>query len=205
VVAVLQIIVPAELIMDGVVDIPKVGDRVDYAIQFYPGEKYLHPECSNDVVARVEQLNAGRLSAEWTDPDGQLHPGTYSLLLHGDGWCAYFSSTSPYEGTVQLAGSFQADWPGVIPFEARIAGTVARRQLITRTSSPDADGRHTEGSTDTLGPLREDQTGFRSGLVPVVPIPSDPRGWHSSMIPPQDGPWVREAGILVSRVVATST
>ena len=201
---ILQIIVPAELIMDGIVNIPQIGDRVDYAIQFYQAEPCLHPEYSNDVVARVEVLNEGRLSAEWTDPYGQIHPGTYSMLLHGDGWCAYFLSTCPYEGTVQLSGSFEADWPGVIASEAQVAGRVARRQLITRTSSPDAAGRHTEGWIDTLGPLSEGQTGFRDGLVPVVPIPPDPRGWHSAMIPPRDGPWVREAGILVSVTVAAS-
>ncbi|MGW4332204.1 hypothetical protein ACWEK5_05185 [Rhodococcus koreensis] len=197
----LRIKLPAELIMDGVVNIPQVGDRVDYAVQFYQASS-IHPEYSNDVVARVQQLNNGRLSAEWTDPHGQVHPGTYSMLLHGDGWCAYFLSTRPYEGTVQLAGSFEADWSGVIPTEAQVAGTVTSRQLITRTSSPNPDGRHTEGWTDTLGPVPEGQTGFRDGLVPVVPIPPDPRGWHSAMVPPRDGPWIREAGILVGLTVA---
>lgn len=188
--------------MDGIVDIPQVGDRVDYALQFYEAQPWIHPETSNDVVARVESLNEGRLSAEWTDPYGQVHPGTYSMLLHGDGWSAYFLSTRFYEGTAELAGSFEADWSGVIPAEAQVAGTVARCQLITRASSPDAEGRHIDGWTDTLGPVPEGQTGFRDGLVPVLPMPPDPRGWHSPMIPPRDGPWVREAGVLVDLEVA---
>ncbi|NKS17747.1 hypothetical protein GS490_15620 [Rhodococcus hoagii] len=172
----LQIIVPAELILDGAADIPKVGDRVDYAIQFYLSgwyEQCLPPEYSNDVVVRVEQLNSGRPAPAWTDPYGQPHPKTYPMLLHGDGWCAYFSSPHLEHGMVQLTGSFEADWPGVIPSEAMVAGTVTDRQLITRTSSPDADGRHTQGWVDSLGTMGEGQTGFQSGLVPAVPIPSD--------------------------------
>ncbi|TJZ78634.1 hypothetical protein FCG67_09180 [Rhodococcus oryzae] len=200
----LRIIVPEDLIMDGTIDIPQVGDHVDYALQFYRAEPWIHPETSNDVVALVEPLNEGRLSVEWTDPYGRVHPGTYSLLLHGDDWTAYFLSRHLYEGTVHLVGSFEADWPGVIPSDARVAGTVTRCQLITRTSSPDAEGRHTEGWTDSLGPLRDGQTGFLDGLVPMVPMPPDAREWGSPMVPPPDGPWIREAGILVDLEVATS-
>ncbi|OUS95095.1 hypothetical protein CA951_13580 [Rhodococcus sp. NCIMB 12038] len=108
----LRITVPGELIMDGIVGIPQVGDRVDYTIQFYEARPWIHPETSNDVVARVESLSEGELSAGWTDPHGRVHPGTYSMLLHGDGWSAYFLSTHFYEGTAELAGSFEADWPG---------------------------------------------------------------------------------------------
>ncbi len=192
----LRIVVPEELIMDGVVDIPSVGDYVEYAIAFRQADASTSPGFCTDVEARVEQLNEGRLSQDWIDSSGQNHPGTYAMLLYGDRWCAYFRSTAPYEGDVQLAGVLEADWAGVIPVEAQVAGTVEGRQLITRTSPPDADGRHRAG-VDVLGPVREGQTGFRSGLVPETPIPADPRGWHSAMIPPRDGPWVREVGILV--------
>ena len=85
----------------------------------------------------------------------------------------------------------------MLPAEAQVAGTVTRCRLITRVSVPEADGRHTQGWTDTLGPVRDGQTGFRLGLVPATPVPADPRGWHSPMIPPRDGPWTREAGVLV--------
>lgn len=192
----LRIIVPEELIMDGVVDIPSVGDYVEYTIAFRQAGAATPPRFCTDVEARVEQLNEGRLSQDWIDSCGQNHPGTYAMLLYGDRWCAYFRSTTPYEGVVQLSGVFEADWAGVIPAEAQVAGTVVDRQLITRTSSPDTDGRHRVG-VDVLGPVREGQSGFRSGLVPEIPIPADPRGWRSAMIPPRDGPWVREIGILV--------
>ena len=76
------------------------------------------------------------------------------MLLYGDRWCAYFRSTALYEGVVQLSGVFEADWAGVVPVEAQVAGTVAGRQLITRTSSPGIDGRHRTG-VDVLGPVRE--------------------------------------------------
>ncbi|BAH56042.1 hypothetical protein ROP_pROB01-05430 (plasmid) [Rhodococcus opacus B4] len=182
----LRIIIPEELIMDGIVGIPQVGDSVDYTLQFYEAQPWINPEASNDVVALVEPLNEGRLSAEWTDPNGHVHPGTYSMMVHGDGWRAYFLSTRLYEGTAQLVGSFEADWPGVLPSEAQVAGTVARCQLITRTNSTDAEGRSTEGWADTLGPVPEGQTGFR--------------------IPSQDCPTprVREIGILVDLAVTTS-
>ncbi|WP_138998453.1 hypothetical protein [Rhodococcus zopfii] len=150
----LRIIVPEELIMDGVVDIPQVGDRVEYAVRFDQATPRMHPENTNDVVARVEQLNGGRLS-EWTDPYGQIHPGTYPMLLHGGGWRAYSTSTSLYEGTVQLAGSFEADRPGTIPSAAQAAGTTVGRQLITRASRLESEGRHAGGRIDTLGALRE--------------------------------------------------
>lgn len=45
--------------MDGMVDIPQVGDRVDYTVQFYEAQPWIHPETSNDVVARVESLSEG--------------------------------------------------------------------------------------------------------------------------------------------------
>ncbi len=192
----LRIIVPEELIMDGVVDIPNVGDYVEYAIACRQAGASTPPGFCTDVEARVELLNEDRLSADWIDSYGQNHPGAYAMLLYGDRWCAYFRSTAPYEGVVQLSGVFEANWAGVIPVEAQVAGTVVGRQLITRTSSCDADGRHRAG-VDVLGPIREGQTGFRSGLVPETPIPADPRGWHSAMIPPRGGPWVREVGILV--------
>lgn len=189
--------------MDGIVDIPQVGDSVDYALQFHETQPWTNPETSNDLVVQVEQLNGGRLSAEWTDPCGQVQPGTYAMLLHGDKWSAYLLSPSLYEGAVRLVGCLEADWPGVIPAEAQVAGTVARCQLITRVSLPDMEGRHTERWTDTLGPVPEGKTGFRLGLVPVVPIPPDPQGWHSPMIPPRDSPWIREAGVLVELEVAS--
>ncbi len=169
---------------------------------FDQAEPRMHPEYTNDVVARVEQLNGGRLS-EWTDPYGQIHPGTYPMLLRGDGWRAYSTSTSLYEGTVQLAGSFEADGPGTIPSAAQVAGTTVGRQLITRTSRLESEARHAGGRIDTLGSLREGQTGFRSGPVPVVPVSPDPRGWYSAMVPPRERPWIREVGILVSLAVAT--
>jgi hypothetical protein len=85
VVTTLRIIVPEDLVMDGTIDIPQVGDHVDYALQFYLAEPWIHPETSNDVVALVEPLSEGRLSAAWTDPYGRVHPGTYSLRLGAGG------------------------------------------------------------------------------------------------------------------------
>jgi hypothetical protein len=197
VVTTLRIVVPEDLIMDGIVGIPRIGDRVDYTLQFYEARPWIHPEMSNEVTARVEQLNGGRCSADRVDPDGRIRVGSYSMLLHSNGWCAYFVSSRLYEGTAQCAGWFEADWPGVLPAEAQVAGTVTRCRLITRVSVPDADGRHTQGWTDTLGPVPDGHTGFRLGLVPATPVPADPRGWHSAMIPPRDGSWTREAGVLV--------
>lgn len=95
--------------MDGVVDIPRIGDRVDYTLQFHEARAWIHPEMSNEVTARVEQLNNGRCSADWVDPDGRIRAGSYSMLLHGDRWCAYFLSSRLYAGTAQCAGWFEAD------------------------------------------------------------------------------------------------
>ena len=63
----LLIIVPEELIMDGVVDIPRVGDYVEFAIAFRQADASTSPGFCTDVEARVEQLNEGRLSADWID------------------------------------------------------------------------------------------------------------------------------------------
>lgn len=130
-----------------------MGDFVEYAIAFRQADASTPSGFRTGVEARVEQLNEGRLSADWIDSYGQNHPGTYAMLLSGDRWCAYFRSTTPYEGVVQLSGVFEADWAGVIPVEAQVVGTVAGRQLITRTSSPDTGGRHRAG-VDVLGPVR---------------------------------------------------
>ncbi len=170
---------------------------------FDQAEPRMHPEYTNDVVARVEQLNGGRLS-EWTDPYGQIHPGTYPMLLRGDGWRAYSTSTSLYEGTVQLAGSFEADGPGTIPSAAQVAGTTVGRQLITRTSRLESEARHAGGRIDTLGSAgRADRLSVRSGArsarlsrpARVVQrngsaagAPVDPRGRHPRVPGGSDAP-----------------
>jgi hypothetical protein len=192
----LRIVVPEDFIADGMASIPEVGDRVGYLLQFHEGRPQANPEVSNRVLARVEVLNEGRLSAGWIDPSGTSHPGTYSMQLHGDGWRAYFRSSRLYQDTATLTEAFGAGWPGVIPIDTETTGVVTRCQLITRVSYPDPAGRHTQPSTDTLGPVPEGQKGFRLGLVPVGPAPQGASGWVA-MGPPQDGPWTREAGILV--------
>lgn len=199
----LRIIVPEALIMDGMVDIPQVGDHVDYALQFYRALPWMHPEVLNEVVARVELLNDGTFTGAQTDPYGHDHPDAYPMLLHGDGWSAYFLATHLHEGSSGLSGSFEADWPGVVPAEARVFGTVSRRQLITRTSRPNAEGQHIEGWTDTLGEVTDGHTRLRSGLVPETTVPPGQRGWVR-VVPPRNGPWVREAGVLVDLEVAES-
>ncbi|MGU3433212.1 hypothetical protein ACNHUS_09340 [Actinomycetes bacterium M1A6_2h] len=192
----LRIVVPEEFIMDGMASVPEVGDRVGYLLEFTETGPQANPHLSNNVVAAVEVWNEGRVSAAWVDPEGLTHAGTYSMLLTGDGWSAYFRSTHLYEGTTTLTGTFVADWPGVIPIDTETTGTVNSCELITRVSYPDSTGRHTQPAMDTLEPLRLGHAGFRSGLEPVEPIPAGESGWVS-MAPPRNGPWIRDAGILV--------
>ncbi|AHD24244.1 hypothetical protein Y013_24975 (plasmid) [Rhodococcus pyridinivorans SB3094] len=101
----LRIVVPEDVIMDGMIDLPRSGDCVDYTLQFYEAGPWIHPEMSSEVVVGVEQLNDGRCSADRVDPDGRIRAGSYSMLLHGDCWCAYFVSSRLYAGTAQCAGS----------------------------------------------------------------------------------------------------
>lgn len=49
------------------------------------------------------------------------------MLLHGDNWCARFDSATLHQGTVNLVGSFSADWPGLISTEAKMVGRVTDR------------------------------------------------------------------------------
>ncbi|MGU3438455.1 hypothetical protein ACNHUS_36280 [Actinomycetes bacterium M1A6_2h] len=198
----LRIVVPEEFIMDGMASIPEVGDRVDYSLQFVEARPWTNPDMANHVVAQVEVLNDGRLSSDWVDPHGETRRGTYSMLLNGDGWCAYFQSSRLYEGTAKLTGTLEADWPGVIPIDSETAGTVTGCKLITRVSPPNSTGAHTLPPTDTVGPLREGQA-FRLGLEPSVDTAGAASGWVS-MGPPRDGPWTREVAVLVALDVGSS-
>lgn len=81
----LRVLVPADLILDGMVEFPQVGDRLEYVLTFADLQPGVLPEVRNDVTARVEVLGGGRLSPEWVDPAGKTYPGTYSLLLYGRG------------------------------------------------------------------------------------------------------------------------
>ncbi|MGX7728310.1 hypothetical protein ACWPOB_03450 [Rhodococcus sp. 2H158] len=92
---------------------PQFGDHVEYSLTFVELQPGSLPEMRNDITARVEVLNDGRLSQEWVDPTGQTHPGTYSLLQHGRGWGASPYSTMLHHGTVQLTGSLSADFPAL--------------------------------------------------------------------------------------------
>ena len=76
-------------------------------------------------------------------------------------------------------------------------GTVTRRQLVSHTSWPDANGHYSGDGIHTFGPVREGQRGFATGMVPETPIPEDPRGWSSPTIPPPEGPWIQEVGVPV--------
>lgn len=192
----LRVLVPADLILDGQVEFPQVGDRAEYALTFVELRPGILPEMRNDITAQVKVLAGGRVSQGWTDPAGQSHPGTYSMLLHGRGWAASLHSTTLYQGTVQLAGSLSADFPALVPEQARTRGTVTDRQLVTHTSRPGPNGRYPHNGVYTLGPVREDQRGFADGLVPATPIPEGSSGWVS-VIPPPEGPWIQEVGVLV--------
>ncbi|MBY6364334.1 hypothetical protein [Rhodococcoides corynebacterioides] len=147
------------------------------------------------VVARVDPLKDGRLSADWTDPLGITRPATYSMLLTGAGWSAYFTGLELFDGEQRLTGIFEAAWSAVVPVDETTA-TATRVQLVTRTSYPDAAGGHDEWS-DRLEPVPKGKTGFRFGLEPVEPLPPGQSGWVS-MAPPRQGPWVREAGLLIA-------
>lgn len=192
----LRVLVPADLILDGMVEFPQVGDHVEYALTFVEHEPGIPPEMRNDLTARVEVCGDGRLSREWVDPAGRTHPGTYSLLLHGRGWGAALHSTTLYHGTVQLTGSLAADFPALVPEQARVRAAVTGRRLVSHTSWPDANGHYSGGGIHTFGPVREGQNGFATGTVPESPIPEGSSGWVS-MIPPPEGPWTQEVGVLV--------
>ena len=188
----LRVLVPADLIFDGQVEFPQVGNCVEYALTFVELEPGALPEMRNELTARVEVLGDGRLSQEGVDPAGRTHPGTYSLLLHGRGWGASLYSTTLYRGTVQLTGSLSA----LVPEQARVRGTVTGRRLVSHTSWPDANGHYSGGGIHTFGPVREGQNGFATGTVPESPIPEGSSGWISP-VPPPEGPWIQEVGVLV--------
>ena len=190
----LRVLVPEDYIMDGMAPIPTAGDRVGYWLRFRLQHPSDNPEMITTVVARVDPLADGRLSADLTDPEGIKRPGLYSMMLTGTGWNAYFTGPELFDGEQRLTGFFEADWSAIIPVEETTA-TATRVRLVTRTSYPDAAGRHDEWS-DRLDPVPEGQTGFRFGLEPVEPLPLGQSGWVE-MAPPRQGPWVREAGVLI--------
>ncbi|EOM76897.1 hypothetical protein DW322_05350 [Rhodococcus rhodnii] len=119
------------------------------------------------------------------------------MTLHGDTWSALFRSPRLRRGTTELVGHFEADWPGLVPENSMIAGTVTECRLITRTSRPGDDGRHDQGYSDELAPVRPGQTGFTNGLVPEEPPPPDFRSGWVAVGPPRTGPWIRQIGVLV--------
>lgn len=180
--------------MDGMAPIPTAGDHVGYWLRFRTQHPSDNHEMTTTVVARVDPLKDGRLSADWTDPLGITRPATYSMLLTGAGWSAYFTGLELFDGEQRLTGIFEADWSAVVPVD-ETTGTALRVQLVTRTSYPDAAGRREEWS-DRLDPVPEGQTGLRFGLEPVEPLSLGESGWVE-MAPPRQGPWVREAGVLV--------
>ena len=190
----LRVLVPADYIMDGMAPIPTVGDHVGYWLRFRSQHPSDNPEMITTVVARVQPLHDGRLSAEWTDPLGITRPRTYSMLLTGAGWSAYFTGLELFDGEQRLTGIFEADWSAVVPVDETTA-TATRVQLETRTSYPDAAGGHDEWS-DRLKPVPKGKTGFCFGLKPVEPLPAGQSGWVS-MAPPRARPWEREIGVLV--------
>ena len=205
----LRIVVAAELIEDSSAEFPRIGDHVRYDLRCYEADPRMNPEMLNHFEARAELLNLGRISEGWTDPDGCVHPATYSLLLHGDGWGASLDSTTPLHGPVRISGMLEAEFPGMLPEEARVEGEVTDCRLITRTSLPGIGPGQQRAETDSLGPVRAGQIGFASGLIPQTPKPADSageNGWWSAMIPPPDGPWIREAGLRVDlQVIPRST
>lgn len=180
--------------MDGMAPVPTVGDHVGYWLRFRSQHPSDNPEMITTVVARVQPLHDGRLSADWTDPHGTTRPGTYSMLLTGTGWSAYFTGPELLDGEQRLTGVLEANWSAILPVDETTA-TATRVQLVTRTSYPNAGARQDEWS-DRLDPVPEGQTGFRFGLEPVEPLPPGQSGWVE-MAPPRQGPWVREAGVLV--------
>ncbi|WP_241386893.1 hypothetical protein [Rhodococcus sp. CH91] len=197
-------LIPADLILDGMVEFPQVGDHVEYALTFVEHEPGIPPEMRNDLTARVEVRGDGRLSREWVDPAGRTHPGTYSLLLHGRGWGwgAALHSSTLYHGTVQVTGSLSADFPALVPEQARVRAAVTGRRLVSHTSWPDANGHCSGGGIHTFGPVREGQNGFATGTVPESPI-IESSGSCINLIPPPEGPWTQEVGVLVElRIIA---
>ena len=190
----LRVLVSADYIMDGMAPIPIAGDHVGYWLRFRLQHPSDNPEIITTVVARVDPLADGRLSAEWTDPEGIKRPGFYSMMLTGTGWSAYFTGPELFDGEQRLTGFFEADWSAIIPVDETTV-TATRVRLVTRTSYPDATGRHDEWS-DRLDPVTEGRTGFRFGLEPVEPLPLGQVGWVS-MAPPRARPREREIGVLV--------
>ncbi|MGW0175340.1 hypothetical protein ACWDUM_16040 [Rhodococcus sp. NPDC003322] len=192
----LRIVVPEYLVMDGMCEFPTVGASIDYALTFVESAAAAHPEMRSRIEVEAELLAGGRRSEAWTGPNGSGHAGTYSMLLHGEGWCAQFASATRHTGPVVLTGVFEADFPAFVPDVAHVYGTVTRRRMITRTSEAGS-----QDWTDSLTGISSDRTGFRSGLLPSRPIRSGSSG-GVSMVPPPDAPWVRDVGILVDLAVA---
>ncbi|MFC9361638.1 hypothetical protein ACFTZB_34310 [Rhodococcus sp. NPDC057014] len=185
----LRIVVPEDLIMDGQCAFPVVGDVAEYALRFYhradteagPGDS---PDFGSVVTGEIENLD-----------DRPVR----SMLLRGAGFTAYLKSADELRGPVHLRGYFEADFAALLPESARVTGSIRRRQLITHTRHPDPDGRYRAAGTYTLSEVPDGKAGLRTGLVPAPPPVSGPfagTGWVA-MVPPRDGPWIRESGILV--------
>lgn len=193
----LRVLVPAELIGDGQISFPEVGDQVEYALTFVETRAEILPERRNDITARVEMLNNATVSPGRADRDGHIRPGTYSMLLHGQGWVAHLRSATRYRGTVHLTGSMTANFPALIPEKARTRGTITARHLLRHTSWPGPNGRYSRDGVYSVGPVRVGQQGFADGLVPAAPnSENDSWGWVGLVRPPE-GPWIQEVGVLV--------
>ncbi|WP_455902126.1 hypothetical protein [Rhodococcus gordoniae] len=90
-----------------------------------------------------------------------------------------------------------ANFPALLPEQARVRGTIVARRLLSHTSRPGPNGRYTRDGVYSVGLVRESQRHFADGLVPATPIPeNDTSGWVG-LVPPPDGPWLQEVGVLV--------
>ncbi|QDQ96778.1 hypothetical protein [Tomitella fengzijianii] len=193
----LRIVLPEYLVSDGQETIPRVGDRVEYLLEFREIDPAVFPEASHVVETRAEHVPAAGNAHADADRRILAHHDGRRHLLRGSHWAASLASQTLDSVPAELVGIFEVACLGMVTEHARAAGEVTDCMLITRTSWPDTDGEYSHDGTMKLSPLRVGQSGFDSGLVADVPDNFHGSGWFP-LVPPRDGPWRCEEGALVT-------
>lgn len=121
------VVVPDDLISDGQVPRPRVGDAIDLAITFIETE-------ADAVIAKPYDVRCELLEEaprQNRSLSGEYHGNVwYRELVHGTGWSASWKAPRRVEGEVQLTGALYGSYNAISNQQARIKGMISRIQLV---------------------------------------------------------------------------